>query len=119
MPTDNDTIQKSQAQLNRCAMELAKIANDVADAKAVREFSSDRLKRAFSVEVSRFLKQDHSGVAAEHLARSSDQYGSAIHDLEEQYKSAMRVIERHDALKVMFESARSILSTEKAKIGLL
>lgn len=117
--TDNDTVTKSQAQLNRSALELAKMSSDVADAKTVKEFSSDRLKRAFSVEVTRFLESGDSGVAAEHKARASKEYGTHLHDLGEQYKTAMRVIEQHDALKVKFESARSILSTEKAKMGLL
>lgn len=119
MSTDHDTIQKTQAQMNRCAMDLAKLANDVGDAKQVREFSSDRLKRAFSVSVAEFLEAGDSGVAAEHKARAGKAYGAALHDLGEQYKTAMRVIEKYEALKVMFESARSILSTEKAKLGLL
>jgi len=105
--------------MQRCALELEKISADVADARTVKEFSSDRLKRAFSVVVSEFLEAGDSGVAAEHKARASTNYGVHLHDLQEQYKSALRVIEAHDALKVKFESARSILSCERAKIGLL
>jgi hypothetical protein len=117
--TDNDRILAAQKQMNSCASQISKMANDVADARTVKEFNSDRLKRAFSVEVSRFLESGDSGVAAEHKARASKEYGTHLHDLGEQFKTAMRVIEQHDALKVKFESARSILSTEKAKMGLL
>ncbi len=117
--TDSQTISQAEAQLNRCAKALEDMSQDVADAKTVKEFSSDRLKRAFSVTVAEFLESGDSGVAAEHKARASKAYGSALHDLGEQYRSAMRVIEKHDATKALFESARSILSTEKAKIGLL
>lgn len=117
--TDSDTISKAQAQMNRCAMDLAKLSNDVADAKTVREFSGDRLKRAFSVSVVEFLDAGDSGVASEHKARASKAYGAALHDLGEQYKTAMRVIEQYDGLKVQFESARSLLSVEKAKLGIL
>ncbi len=116
---DNQTVTKAQIQMNRCALEVVAMSGDVADAKTIREFSGDRLKRAFSVSVAEFLDGGDSGVAAEHKARASAVYGAHLHDLEEQYKSAQRVIERAEALKVMFESARSILSVEKAKIGLL
>lgn len=95
------------------------MASDVADAKTVKEFSSDQLKRAFSVTVATFLEAGDGVGASEHKARASAPYGASLHDLSEQYKTALRVIELHDALKVKFESARSILSTEKAKIGLL
>lgn len=117
--TDSEKITRAEAQLNRCAKTLEGMSQDVADAKTVKEFSSDRLKRAFSVTVAEFLEAGDSGVAAEHKARASKAYGSALHDLGEQYRTAMRVIEKHDATKALFESARSILSTEKAKIGLL
>lgn len=105
--------------MNKCAIALEEMANDVADAKTVKEFNSDRLKRAFSVEVARFLEAGDSGVAAEHKARASAQYGSHLHDLNEQYQTALRVIEQHEALHIKFDSARSILSVEKQKLGLL
>ena len=105
--------------MNQCALEIAKLSSDVADAKTVKEFSNDRLKRAFSVVVSEFLEKGDSGVAAEHKARASTNYGTHLHDLMEQYKSAMRVIERHEGLKAKFDSARSIVSCERAKLGLL
>lgn len=119
MLSDNDTITKSEAQLNRCAKALEAMSNDVGDAKTVKEFSSDRLKRAFSVTVAEFLEAGESAVASEHKARASKPYGTALHDLGEQYRTALRVIEQHEATKALFEAARSILSTEKAKIGLL
>lgn len=119
MPTDSDTIVKAEAQLNRCALGLEQMAFDVADARTIREFSSDRLKRAFSGAVAEFLVAGDGLGASEHKARASAQYGAHLTDLELQYKEAMRVIEKHDALKASFESARSILSCERAKIGLL
>lgn len=119
MSTDNDTIIRAQAQLNRCALDLEAMSNDVGDAKTIKEFSSDRLKRALSVTVAEFLEAGEGVGASEHKSRASAVYGAALHDLQEQYKTAMRIIEKHDAIKAKFESARSILSTEKAKIGLL
>ena len=117
--SDNDSLLKAQAQMNGAALELVKMANDVADAKTIKEFSSDRLKRAFSVTVAEFLDQDMSSAASEHKARASTAYGAHLADLMEQYKQAMRVIEQHDGVKCKFESARSIVSCERAKMGLL
>lgn len=117
--TDSDTIAKAQAQLNRCALDMAAMASDVADSKTIKEFTNDRLKRAFSVEVERFLSAGDSAAAAEHKARASAPYGAHLHDLMEQHRSALRVIEKYDATKIQFEAARSLLSVEKAKIGLI
>lgn len=119
MLTDQDTITQAQAQLNRCALDLAKLGNDVADARTIREFSNDRLKRAFSVEVERFLTAGESAAASEHKARASAQYGAHLADLMGQHKDAQRVIEQYEGLRIQFESARSILSVEKSKLGLI
>jgi hypothetical protein len=116
--TDQDTIAHAQKQMNRCALDLAKLAPDVADSKTIKEFNGDRLKRAFSVEVASFLEAGDSGVAAEHKARASKAYGTHLHDLSEQYRAAMRVIEQHESLKTKFESARSILAVERQKLNL-
>lgn len=118
MFTDSDTIAKAQKQMNAAALEIASMANDVADAKTVKEYNSDRLKRALSGSVAVFLDEGLTGVAAEHKARASKEYGTHLHDLEEQFKSAMRVIEQYEGLKIRFESARSILAVERQKMGL-
>lgn len=117
--SDNTVVAKAQAQLQRCALALERMANDVADARQIKEFSHDRCKRALSIGVAEFLEAGESAAAAEHKARGSKAYGTALHDLSEQYKASMRVIEAYEAQRVLWESARSLLSVEKAKIGLL
>lgn len=118
MLTDSHTIAKAQKQMNETALAIAKMTPDVADAKTIKEFNSDRLKRAFSVAVVEFLPTAGSVSAAEHLARAGKPYGTNLHDLSEQYKAALRVIEQHEGLKVKFESARSILAVERQKLNL-
>lgn len=105
--------------MQRCALQLAAMSDDVADAKQIKEFNHDRHKRALSMVVADFLEQGESGVAAEHKARASGVYGAQLADLGEQYKAALRIIEKADAARVLWESARSLLSTEKAKLGIL
>ncbi len=104
--------------MNKSALELGAMAQDVADAKTIREFSSDRLKRAFSLSVAAELATGGSAAACEHKARASTVYGGHLNDLQAQYQTAQRVIEKYEAAKVKFESARSLLSVEKAKLGL-
>lgn len=116
--TDQDTIAQAQKQMQKCALDLQKMANDVADAKVVKEFNSDRLKRALSVAVEEHIFKAGSVSGAEHLARAGKLYGTSLNDLSEQYKAALRVIEQHEALKVKFESARSILAVERQKLNL-
>lgn len=118
MLTDSDTIGKAQAQMNSCALAIAKLAPQVAEAKQAKEFNHDRMKRMLSVLVVEHLADGMSAAAAEHHARASDSYGSQLNDLADQYKSALRVIEEADAVKIKFESARSILSVEKQKLSL-
>ena len=114
--TDNDIVQKAAAQMNRVALEIDKHSQEVADAKTVKEFHADRLKKAFSVLVSEALENGNSAAAAEHMARGSKSYDNSLNDLRDQYRDAMRIIEKSEARKTMFESARSILSVEKQKM---
>lgn len=117
--TDHDTIKQAQRQMQKAALELTKLADDVADARTIKEFSHERTKRALSVHVAAFLEAGESGVSAENKARASALYGSALHDLSEQFKTAMRVLEKADALRVLWDSARSVLAAEKAKLGMV
>lgn len=118
MLTSNDAILAAQKQMNSAALELSRMANDLADSKTIKQFSADRLKRALSVTVTEFLSKGEGAAASEHKSRASAQYGSALHDLSEQYKAAMRVIEAADAARVRYESARSILAVEREKLSL-
>ncbi len=117
--TSDQIIRNAQAQLQRCAKALEAMANDVADAKQVKEFSHDRCKRALSVTVAQFLETGESAAAAEHKARGSTTYGTALHDLGEQYKAAMRVIEAQEAQRALFQAAQSLLAVERVKLGMI
>lgn len=114
--SDNDIIQKAAAQMNRVALDIDKHTQEVADAKTVKEFHGDRLKKALSVMVAEALDAGKSATAAEHYARASKTYDGMLNDLRDQYRDAMRIIEKAEARKTMFESARSILSVEKQKM---
>lgn len=119
MLTDADSIAEAQRRMNDAALALAKMAPEVATAKQVKEYDGERRKRALAVFVMEQLKQEKMSTSlAEHAARASDGWGASLNDLGEQLKSALRVIETHDATMILYESSRSVLSMEKAKIGI-
>ena len=97
---------------------MQKMAPELATARQVKEFSSDRLKRAFSVLVVQEINNGKSAAAAEHTARSTDRWGADLNDLSEQHRSALRVIEEYNAMQTQYEAARSLLSVEKEKMKL-
>lgn len=119
MLSDSDSVGAAQRRMTEAAIALSKLAPEVAQAKQIREFNSDRLKRMFSVLVTeQYDKGIKSTSEAEHRARASAAYGSQLNDLSAQLESAQRTIEKHAALMVQYEAARSILSMEKAKMAL-
>jgi hypothetical protein len=119
LETDSDTLRQAESQLNRAALELGGMAQSVADAKVVKEYNSDRLKRAFSEAVVDFLDAGDSAAAAEHRGRAHGAYKHQMDVLRQEYQTALRIIEKWDATKAKFEAARSVLSTERAKLGLI
>ena len=118
MLTDSDTTTELQLRMSNAVAQMTRMTGDVANARQVREFNSDRLKRAFSVLVVEELKCGKSVAAAEHAARASDSYGTTLNDLSEQYRTAIATLERYEAFKTQYEAARSLLSAEKAKMAL-
>lgn len=120
MTADYETSLGIARRMNSAVMELVKMSGEVAQARQVKEFNSDRLRRAFSVLVVEQLNNPPNSAisAAEHRARASDTWGAALNDLGEQYKTAIRVLETYEAIKTQYEAARSLLSLEKEKIRL-
>lgn len=117
--TDSDTIFRAQKQMQTAAKALAEMSESIADARQIKEYDSDRRKRALADVVSVLLDSGESAAAAEFKARASKSYGDALIQLGVQYREAMRAIEKAEAQRVLFEAARSLLSCEKAKMGLL
>lgn len=60
-----------------------------------------------------------SSVEAENRARASASYGQQLNDLGDQLRSALKAIQEYDATVILYEAARSILSCERTKLGLM
>jgi hypothetical protein len=116
---DAGTVERAERQLERCATQIAALSDELADAKQILEFDGDRRKRALSEVVAVLLDAGESAVAAEHKGRASEAYRNALIHLGTQSRDAHRVVERANALKVQWETARSILSLERIKIQMI
>ena len=117
--TSSDTISQAQRQMQKAALELVVMSNDFADSKQIIAYDSDRRKQALAASVNIFLDSGESAAAAEYRARGGIPYAENLTALAAQYNAALRVIEKYEATKILWESSRSLLSVEKAKIGLL
>lgn len=105
--------------MQKAALELAAMSDGIADAKQIKEYDSDRRKRVLASIMAEFLESGESAAAAECKARASKYYVEQLLELGVQLRDALRVIEKAEALHIKWESARSLLSVEKAKLGLL
>lgn len=117
--TDQGTVTQAQIQLQRAAKALEAMALNLALAKQIKEYDGDRRKQALAVSMKVFLDNGESAAAAECKARAGDYYANKLAELGDQLRTALETIEKYDATRVLWESARSLLSVEKAKIGLL
>ena len=112
--TDYSTIEQISARLIESSEELARMVESVAKARQIRDYDGDRRKRALSVAVADILRNgDMSGIAAEHMARSSDGYGEAMKMIGKDLVNAEQIITAWDAAKLRWETARSLLSVQK------
>jgi hypothetical protein len=95
---------------------LEAMCEAVAKARHVREYDSDRRKRALAVEAAKQVGLSAS--AAETMARSSMAYYKSMKLLGEEFANAELIIARWDAQKIRCEVARSILSITKEQMRL-
>jgi hypothetical protein len=116
MPDAHD-IYRLSGQLENLAIQLEQLASEVAAAKTVKEYDSDRRKQLLSEHVAPLLPHE-SASAAEHLARADTGYQERFKALRQELLTAHVTLARHDALQAKFEACRSILSVQKATLAL-
>lgn len=88
------------------------MAQEVAKARQVREYDSDRRKRCLALAMKPFL-EDGSAAAAEALARASEEYQKSMKQLGNELVAAEKVIADYEATKIQWESARSLLAMQR------
>jgi hypothetical protein len=93
---------------------LRNISNDVAAARQIREYSSERRKNILSKYMSRWLLDGKSVAMAEALARSDDEFLREFTELSEQSLEAEKLIAQDRAEQCRYEAYRSLLSFSKS-----
>lgn len=104
------------------ASELSKLSamsKDVAAARTVKEFSSDRKKNALSKAVLQAFKEgSKSSAEAEHKAFASAQFETAMSALTKQYTEAEQAIAEWTVCSMKIESLRSIIAVHRQIAGI-
>jgi hypothetical protein len=94
--------------------QLAGMSGSVAQARGIREYDSDRRKRALALPAREFIATGDSATAAETKARASVAYGETLDQLQMDLTAAEKCIADHEAARVKWESIRSALAVLRA-----
>lgn len=110
-----EDIADIERRLERIVDDLATMAKDVAAARQIQDFSSDRRKSALAdaIEIVMANKPDASVSAAEHAARALPSYKQKMKELVQESVKAETAIATWQVLHARFDCLRSILSTRK------
>ncbi len=113
---DSDDVERIISQLESSRDELAGMVEAVGHAKQIKEWDAERRRAALSKQVAPLLAS--MGVsAAEHSARASAEYVNAMRLLQVDLFTAEKTLAKYEAIKCKWESARSILSMQRALAG--
>lgn len=112
--SDHSDIAAIQKQLNDAALKLAAMTLQVAKARQVLSWESERRKVALAKLVAGYLEQGESASAAEFKARAHPDYTKQVATMFSQCHDAQKVIADHEATRTIWDSARSLLSMQKA-----
>lgn len=107
---DYGDVAALQKRLMQAADKLSAMAGNVAMARHITTFDSDRRKRALAMAAAPLLAAGQSSAAAETSARSSPEYQAAMTELGKQYTSAEKVLVEFETTKLQWETARSLLA---------
>lgn len=111
--SDWSEIASLQARMAETVTAMAQMAADVGMARHVTNYDSDRRKRALSRAMAAALAGGESAAKAEAEARASESYGKELAQLGKEDAAAEQTIMEWDALKIVWESCRSLLSLQK------
>jgi len=117
MSTDAHDLYKLTARLENIAFQIEALAPELAAAKQVDRYDSDRKKNLLA-EFMAPLLVGNSATAAETLARANVEFRKRLKDLSQELLSALGVIAKESALQAQLEAVRSILSSVKAQMSL-
>jgi len=111
--SDFTDIKKVSERLRNANNALHEIVPEVAKARQIKEFASDRRKALLARCTAPFLEAGDSVASAEAKARANDSYKTELEILAAQYQFAEHTLAKYSALQATFDAARSLLSMSK------
>lgn len=117
MSADAHDLYRLTNNLEAIARQIEAMAPELAAAKQVERYDSDRRKNLLAEFMAPELP-DNSATAAETLARSNPDFRARLKELSQELLSALTVIAKESGLQARFEAARSVLSSVKAQMAL-
>jgi len=117
--TDYADLFRATRELSFELSKLSAASKDVAAARTVKEFDSDRRKNALSKSVLEAFKSgaDSTG-KAEHMARASEKYEFTMKELASSYTKAEQVLTEFSVSMAKIESLRSIIAVHRQIAGI-
>lgn len=109
---ENDHTQSLEvaAKLRDSVQNLHNMAHDVAAARQIKEFSSERRKNLLAKYMAR--REGSQGIR-ETMARNDSDYSEEFETLAKQELEAEKIVARWQAEQCRYEAARSLLSFTK------
>lgn len=122
-PSDHQDVSfcdlaKANRELDRVTDEIMGMTDEVADARTVEKFNSERLANALAKGQVKNAGVCKSVAQSETVARVDNVYLAEVDQLEADYKVAQRSIMRHKNLIVKAEALRTKISAQKEAMGL-
>ncbi len=115
--TDFHSIEAISRRLFETTEAMAAMTEAVAKARQIREYDSDRRKRALSCGVVDHLTKGESATSAEHKARASESYAELMKATARDLIAAEKTIHDWTAIQARFEALRSLLSVQKSLVA--
>lgn len=118
-PADFLDLSKASRELERLSTKLYGMVQNVADARLVREYDSERRKTCLSrCVMAAFKAGADSSSKAEHEARASERFAQDMKMLGENLAKAECILTEYEVLKIQIDSVRTLISASKATLNL-
>lgn len=116
---DYSDLFRATKDLSTELSKLSAMSKDVAAARTIREFCSDRKKNALSKAVlAAFKEGSKSSAEAEHKAYASSGYEAQMKLITQQYEEAEVVVSEWLVCTMKIESLRSIIAVHRQMAGI-
>jgi len=117
--SDYSDVSLIEKKLRDASSRIFTMSGNVGQARQVREYDSDRRKNLLAKYARASLKAGESAAGSEAIARSDPGYRAEFEALAAQREAAERLIATWEAMHVIYEAHRSMLSMKKEEMKVL